>query len=88
MDVQAERHPHAEELVELGRGAEAQLIYEELLARDVNDARAAFQLGRILLERGDLDGIKHLRHAHGGRMVPRRPCLCARRVDAPCDAPP
>lgn len=63
MDVQAERHREAEELVELRRGAEAQLIYEALLARDANDARAAFQVGRILLERGDLDGIKHLRHA-------------------------
>lgn len=63
MNEEAERHREAEALVELGRDAEAQSVYEALLARDADDARAAFQMGRILLERGDLEGIKHLRHA-------------------------
>ena len=63
MDEQTERHREAEALVAAGRDADAQILYEALLAGDAGDARAAFQLGRILLERGDLEGIKHLRHA-------------------------
>lgn len=56
-------HDRAEALVELGRDEEALPIYEELLARDANDARAAFHIGRILVQRGDLAGIEHLSHA-------------------------
>ncbi|HEY0160612.1 MAG TPA: M48 family metalloprotease [Thermoanaerobaculia bacterium] len=64
-------HKRAESLSELGRDEEAYPIYEELAARNPNDARAAFQLGRILVQRGDLKGLTHLGRAmeHDWRSV-------------------
>lgn len=56
-------HENAEALVELGRDSEALPIYETLLGRDAKDARAAFHVGRILVERGDLAGVAHLSSA-------------------------
>jgi Zn-dependent protease with chaperone function len=56
-------HQRAEALVELGRDAEALPLYETLLGRDAKDSRAAFHVGRILVQRGDLTGIEHLSNA-------------------------
>jgi Zn-dependent protease with chaperone function len=58
-----QRHKRAESLEELGRSDEALAIYEEIAARNATDARAAFQLGRILVQRGDLAGLPHLSRA-------------------------
>lgn len=56
-------HKRAESLAELGRDEEALPIYEDLTARNPKDARAAFHLGRILVQRGDLTGLAQLRRA-------------------------
>ncbi|HYH07398.1 MAG TPA: M48 family metallopeptidase [Thermoanaerobaculia bacterium] len=66
LDLTAETnslHERAEALVQLARDAEALPIYEALLARDAKDARAAFHVGRILVQRGDLSGVTQLSNA-------------------------
>jgi Zn-dependent protease with chaperone function len=56
-------HQKAAALVDLGRDAEALPMYETLLSRNADDARAAFHVGRILVQRGDLAGVRHLSQA-------------------------
>ncbi len=56
------KHKRAQSLAELGRNDEALAIYEHL-ATNPADARAAFHMGRILVQRGDLSGIDHLSRA-------------------------
>lgn len=53
----------ATSLSNLGRDDEAFPIYEQILERKPSEARAAFQLGRILVQRGDLRGLDHLSRA-------------------------
>lgn len=56
-------HQRAESLAELGRTDEALVIFQDLASRNAADARAAFQVGRILMQRGDLEGLKLLSRA-------------------------
>ncbi len=56
-------HQKAAALVDLGRDAEALPIYETLLGRNGADAAAAFHVGRILVQRGNLEGVRHLSNA-------------------------
>ncbi|MFL6246281.1 MAG: M48 family metalloprotease [Thermoanaerobaculia bacterium] len=56
-------HKRAESLAELGRDDEALAIYQDLASRNPNEPRAAFHIGRILLHRGDLEGLTQLSRA-------------------------
>jgi Zn-dependent protease with chaperone function len=56
-------HTRAESLAELGRDDEALAIYQDLASRNANDPRAAFHIGRILVQRGDLEGLTMLSRA-------------------------
>jgi Zn-dependent protease with chaperone function len=56
-------HTRAESLSQLGKEDESFDLYAALAERNPNDARAAFHLGRMLVARGDLAGIRHLSRA-------------------------
>lgn len=56
-------HARAESLAELGKEQESFDLYAALAERNPKDARAAFHLGRLLVARGDLAGIRHLSRA-------------------------
>ncbi|MDQ3282241.1 MAG: M48 family metalloprotease [Acidobacteriota bacterium] len=57
---EAQVNERAAALVQLGRDDEAFALYEQLRVRDPQNAHAMFQMGRILVERGDLSGITQL----------------------------
>jgi tetratricopeptide (TPR) repeat protein len=61
----------AMELLRAGRAAEARMILEQVLEIDPENGAAHLQLGRMALERGELDGAEEHLELAAGSEVPR-----------------